>query len=343
MKDIVPDPRNDALIGAGKSYLVRLLSHWRARTSPHWPWLRRLFSLVLLVASALFMAHTIHGQYTALGRTALGIAWFDYFVITLLATATVMLTAAIHACVLNRLAPTRIRFVHACYAYAASQVARYVPGKVFGVIMEVEVLAPLATFRTVLLALLAQTALTYLWSGTLSIVLLTAAYFRLWWLLGLLPVALLLLWVAQERLWLERMVEFLVPRKQSMAAESAPAPRRHAQALLGTGLLLLEWIPFFFLWWLLAGGNIGFLRSGVLAGCYIAASIFGSLLVIIPSGIVVREAAFTVLAGLFGIAAAPAIAWAVVVRLALTFADLASAGLLWFASRHAVRDTRIGP
>lgn len=343
MNDIEPNPRNDALIGAGKSYLVRLLSHWRARTSPHWPWLRKLLSLVLVLASVIFMAHTIRGQYQALGRTALDIGWFDYFVITLLATATVMLTAAIHACVLNRLAPIRIRFVHACYAYAASQVARYVPGKVFGVIMEVQVLAPLATFRTVLLALLAQTALTYLWSGALSVVLLTAAYFHLWWLLGLLPVALLLLWIAQERLWLERMVESLVPRKQSTANVPAPSPRRPAQALLGTGLLLLEWIPFFFLWWLLAGGSIGVVRSSVLAGCYIAASIFGSLLLIIPSGIVVREAAFTLLAGLFGITAAPAIAWAVVARLALTFADLASAGLLWFASRHAVRDARIGP
>ncbi|MEO7199976.1 MAG: hypothetical protein ABIY56_07135, partial [Dokdonella sp.] len=146
------------------------------------------------------------------------------------------------------------------------------------------------------------------------------------------PVALALIWFAQRDRWLQRLgATFGIGTASSTIGKSTDLSRRSAAHV--TSLLALQWLPFFAIWIVLAGSSHGIAGACWLAASYLLASIGGALLVLIPSGLVVREAAFVWLAGLLDFPLPSLLAWALVVRLVLTLADVLAVPLLWSAQR----------
>ena len=283
-----------------------------------------------------FMAHALHGQLAEFAVTAVTIPVWIYPAITLLATMTVLVSAALHAVVLASSASPGLPAPRIRYAYAVSQVARYVPGKIFGVVLETQMLAPAVSLRQVVFATLIQTLLVYAWAAIVAILVLGALVADLAWSLAMvLPLCLVVLWLAHRNRWPQWLGARLLARKRfsDESIVSTVTSRRNARQT--SFLLAVQWMPFFLIWVLLAGLSHGIAAAAWLAASYLLASIGGSLLVLIPSGLVIREAAFVWLAGLYGLPASSLVAWALVVRLVLTGADLLAVPLLWAAQRRS--------
>lgn len=310
---------------------------WLRSIHARWPWLRTALGAILLLGGLLFVARALRGQFADLTAAAIAIPGWAYPVLTLLATITVLITAALHAVVVAGTTSAPVDPARVRYAYAASQVARYVPGKVFGVILETQMLAPAMNLRQVVAATLIQTLLIYAWAGIVSISVLGALAVGLMWPIALAPPCLAMLWLAQRNRWPERLRAALKSRVDSSATPVISTDFSRRNAWKGTLLLLVQWLPFFIIWLLLAGSTHGIAAAFWLGASYLLASIGGSLLVLIPSGLVVREAAFVWLGALYGLPAPSLMAWAVVVRLALTLADVLAMPLLWAALRARTR------
>lgn len=298
-----------------------------------WPWLRTALGVIVLLGGLLFVARTLQGQFTDLTAAAIAIPLWTYPVITLLATLTMLVTASLHAVVVASTTSAPIDPARVRYAYAASQVARYVPGKVFGVILEAQMLAPAMSMRQVVIATLLQTMLIYAWVGIVSVVILGTLATGSVQLIALAPTALALLWLAQRNRWLERLRAAMTSGADPAAEPALSTDRSQRSAWQGTLLLALQWIPLFAIWVLLAMPSHGIAAAFWLGASYLLASIGASLLVLVPSGLVVREAAFVWLGAMYGLPAPELMAWAVVVRLALTLADVLCVPLLWATLR----------
>ena len=317
--------------------LARLQGHVETRLrSMHarWPWLRPVAAMALLLGGTLFLLRALHGQMAALGAATIAIPVWNFPMFTLLATLTVLITAWLHAVIVAAFTTaTPTNPIRLCYAYAVSQVARYVPGKVFGVILEAQMLSPALNLRQVIAGTLLQTFLAYAWAATVAVIVLGVLVTGSAWLCALAPLALVMLWLGQRNRWLNRLRERLGAGAIPTSTYTGVTHASRRSAWQSALLLVIQWIPFFGIWLLLVAPEHGIAAAAWLGASYLLASIGGSLFVLVPSGLVVREAAFLWLGGWYGLPAPSLMAWAVVIRFALTFADILAAPLLWIVLR----------
>ncbi len=287
----------------------------------------------MLAASAYFVVNAIVGQLRDLPTSIAGIEPMLYPVLVVLGMASMTATALLHAEILGSISTRAGDRPLVSYAYAASQLARYIPGKVFGVLLEAQILSPAVRAKDIVVATVLQTALMYLWAGALSLGILGAVHAGAAWP-GALPVlALVMLWLAQRNRWYGRLREALTGTTYLLPDDSKASDHTRRGALRMCLLLAVQWLPFFAAWGLLVGAEHGSGTVLWLGASYLLASIGGSLLVLVPSGLVVREAAFIWLGQLHGLPAGVLLAWALAIRIALTLADVAVVPALWVAVR----------
>ena len=286
-----------------------------------------------MIGGMLFVAHALKGQLSALAEATTTTPLWIYPPLIVLATLSILLTAGLHALVAAEMTSAELQPARVRYAYAASQVARYMPGKVFGVILEAQMLAPTMNLKQVFAATLAHTMLVYTWASVLAVTILTAIAIQSVAVLSILPMVLGLLWLAQRNRWLDRLRKQFASKSEDTTCITLSPKHCRAHAFQCTALLALQWTPFFVMWILLAGPSHGVCAGLWLAAGYLLASIGGSLLVLAPSGLVVREAAFVWLGTFYGLQASDLVAWAIIARIALTLADVLAAPLLWLALR----------
>lgn len=304
---------------------------WLHSLHVRWPWLRNALAGLLLLGGLLFVGRALQGQLADLTLAATAIQVWVHPVITVLATLSVLVTASLHAVVVAGMVSAPIDLSRVRYAYALSQVARYLPGKVFGVILEAQMLAPAISLRQVVVATLVQTLLIYAWAGMISAIILGALILDTLQLAVLGIPALGFLWLAQRNRWSQRLGTALLPNSDDPETPTSSTAHSRRRAWQGTLLLLVQWVPFLAIWVFLATADHGISVALWLAASYLLASMFGSLLVLVPSGLVVREAAFVWLGSMYDLPATELMAWAVAVRLALTLADAMAVPLLWTA------------
>ncbi|WP_374249096.1 hypothetical protein [Thermomonas sp.] len=317
--------------------LTALLQHASTRINSinsRRPWLKNIISTLLMGSGLIFVIHALREQMETLLTTGTSVHLPEYASLASLATLTTLITASLHAEILAQHAKgIEIDRRLTRYAYAISQVARYIPGKIFGVILESQMLGPSIGITRVLKATLLQTVLVYAWAGFISISILAATMLNATWLLLLAPAAIPLLWSRPGN-------RLLLYVGSAIKLQASPQPSQMQQddddrrnSLLCMLLLALQWIPFFAMWLLITGTDHGISEALWLGASYLLASIAGSILVFAPSGLIVREAAFIWLGGLHGIPAASLLIWAIVMRIALTLADVMAIPLLWAALR----------
>jgi hypothetical protein len=292
---------------------------------------RRALHWLLLVGAVAFLAHYLVGQWSALGP-----ALSRYDTSTLLAATAVIaamlaLKAGYHVLALRRLGQERTPGALAiASAYAMSQVVRYLPGKVLGVVFEINRLAPSVPATRVVAANVVQSLYTL--ALTVGVLAAAAAWFRFGATAGAAAVlgVFAVLYASHRLHILERMLQraaAFVPRLRHAAAQPLPSARASLPASL---LLFAEWVPFFVFWMLMLPGSDTPVGDAVLLGCcYAGAALAASFAVLTPSGLFVREAIFLWAGSQLAIEPALLIVQGLLSRLVLTVADLAVAGLAW--------------
>lgn len=291
--------------------------------------LRKAFSAALLFGALVYLCYVIATQWSQIGEQLA--QWTLVSLLAALAAALAMLgmKATYHAILFQRLGQGRTPgALRIAAAYASSQVVRYLPGKVLGIVYQSNRLAPdVPVFRVVaanlihglytnLLTLGVLTSIV-VWSYTAN-VLLGATL----WLCGGLLVALGHRWTAVERAtgWLARRLPHRWHRGALPTVSSG-----WGSALLCAFLLLAEWVPYFAIWLLLAPATdiADPTTTAILLGAsYAGASFAANLAVLMPSGLFVREALFLFVAGRLGFDPATIVALGAIARAILTLSDL---------------------
>lgn len=296
-----------------------------------------LITLALSYVIAMIFQHTEQLQ-TALARLSIsGIIGFN-----LLATASISLSTLYHAIFLLRLNPGAATIIDICMAYAMGQIVRYLPGKVAGVVFEANYLRGRFELSTIALATLAQSATSYLWAGLFSAVFLTCSWLASPLpLLALLP-ALFLIWLIHARAWPERAISKLPWAGKYLRRQTGSQWHNTATARL-TVLLAVNWLPIMLGFVLLLHHHMAIVDAITFAAAYIAAAVISSIIILVPSGIIVREALFVWIGGLVQLPVSELILMSGLLRLILTFSDLLNVALFLLVGTVHKRYSRMRP
>lgn len=280
-------------------------------------------SLVLLV-SCTYLWISLQSQLATLGSVQASFRAAFWPALVIGCVGTLLLGAAYHVVEVRRLSPrSRSRAFQIALAYSLGQIARYIPGKIIGVALQVKLLEGRVPPTAVVLALLVQTLYDYWWAIMFcGIVLWAAAAGHAWIALPAVMFAALTIWLAHRYAWCERLLLALFPKKWS---PSSDAVGMRSKSLLATTLLVFVWLP------LLAGLVAGLhgkvdLHTALQIGCYyILAAMASLIVVVVPSGIAIREAIFVWLGREAGADPALLVFLGIAIRICLTIAEVATA------------------
>ncbi len=222
-------------------------------------------------------------------------------------------------------------------SYAQAQLIRYLPGKVWGIIYQGEQLAGLVSRTTVWTANIVQVVLTNL--NTLGVVL---GFCGLMYL-NVVAAAVVFAGFAAVCAWtsmsgiMPRLVVLLAPKSAGAVAIPAARPslRRVAAQM---AILQIEWVFYYVAWIVLLGNQTSLQDILIISTSYAAASFVGLLVVVMPSGWLVREAVFIWLGDIQGLGADQLLVLSVVMRLFFIAGDFLCAVVLFFCSLLAKRN-----
>lgn len=304
---------------------------------------RSILGTLLVCAAVPYLGYYLVQRWQALGEDIALIQPASLFAAFALLLLMLALKAVYHVISIRRLGnldgPPASRIIN---AYATSQLVRYLPGKVLGVAYEVAHLSGQVTAQRVVAANIVQGLLT----NALSVGIMASA--ALWLIadqaalgVALMAFTVAALWAAHRLHLVERTLAWVVVR--TPWGKHAPTlPKASGHASFRASLLLLgEWVPYFLCWMLLVPTGPHWLEQGVVLGiCYAAASLVGSLAVVVPSGLIVREAVFLWVGTRLAMDPDTLILLGMVSRLLLTLADAALVPLAWAADRLLARSRR---
>ena len=262
----------------------------------------------------------------------------DMIALTTGVVGTLALSTIYHTLLLRSLEAHTVPPARVAHAYALSQIVRYVPGKVVGVIFQVSMLDGNVRPASVLAALIVQTAHDYAWTFAFCGLLLWALLSQSLWPLLLFPLLVLIAHgTHKHRLSQKLMVK--LPWIGRRIAIRGDAALDHSPLAL-TCTLLATWVPMLVGMWLAFIPLLGTHKSLLAGLLYLVAAIVSLAVFVVPSGLVVREAVFLWLGGLVALPADKLLFMAVVIRIAMTIAEIAT--LLLFAMIDACENRRSG-
>ena len=302
---------------------------------------RRLISIALLFIALPYLCFYIAQQWSVLLDAITRLRFPTLVGATALLVIMLVMKSAYHVLAIRRLGnennPSTSRIVA---AYAASQVIRYLPGKVLGVVYEAARLADAVPAYRIVAANIVQGLHTM----ALTLGVLAAAGVWIYsdhtaLALGVLAMAFAALWATHRLHFIERCVTWAarrIPKLRDIPPLARPAKRGALPASL---ILLAEWIPYYAFWCLLLPSGEASLQQAVLLGsCYAAAALFANFAVVMPSGLIVREALFLWAGTQLSLDAPSLIVFGMISRLLFTLADATFAPLSWAYDRLLSRE-----
>ena len=212
-------------------------------------------------------------------------------------------------------------------AYAQGQLIRYLPGKVWGIVYQGERLIDRAPRAVIWHANISQIFATTL--NGVAVMLGIVLYKHAHVLAGALAIGLGMAatwWVLRSGIlavWLRLMVKLGLP------IEFGHAQRINAgRALVQVWILQFDWLAYFLAWVLLVGETYDAAAAIWIGTLYAGASLIGLLVIVMPSGWLVREAAFIWLGGMQQMPAAELLVLGLIARAFFTVGDGLCAALL---------------
>ena len=283
--------------------------------------LRNALGLLLVVCSGFYIYRILGDSLDQVRRAHYSITIGAWIWLTLGSLGTLILSTFYHVLATRRIEPGTVPATKIGLAYALGQIVRYVPGKVIGVLFQIKFLSGKLRAATITLALIVQTIYDYLWTITFAAtILLCATSASLWPLAVLLPISLGVWW-AHKQGWCERALMFpgliqrLLPQVQQAHLSKPP------HAGLATLLLVGEWLPLLLGISIALNGIFGLSDALLLGAVYLLAAVGSLLVIVVPSGLVVREALFVWLGSRYGFEPAMLLFLGLILRVAMTFAE----------------------
>lgn len=284
---------------------------------------RSLIAMILTLSATGWISFTIWGSIGHL-KTSLQILEFRYIALSLIpAVLMVFITAYAYFLILSDFVPSIPPARTIMMPFVAAQVVRYLPGRLWGVLYQVQVRENSIPTHSVVKANAVQFALFSL--NSIAVAVSAYVYYDKGILIGLITFAALM------------MLVFIVIRTsllQRVASLTARIAIREVQHhshnnndFLIFGLLQFEWFFYLMACVLMLPGHVNFTDALIIASNYVVAWVVGIIATVMPNGLIVREASFLWLSSLFGFDPADMLAFSIVARILFTLADIVAAAL----------------
>ncbi len=284
--------------------------------------LRNMLGLALLAGSGLYMYRILASNLDQLAHSNYSINVVEAVCLTLGILGTLVLASIYHVLAVRRLEPNSVPATRIGLAYALGQVLRYIPGKIVGVVFEVRFLAGKVRASTVTLALVVHTLYDYGWTLAFAGTVLLCSASRTLWPLALLPPLVIAIWWAHLHGWCERSLAFPGPIRRWLGTGQLQHLRKPPYATRATLTLVLGWLPMLLGIGVALSGNLGLPDALLLGVAYLLAALGSLLVVVVPSGLIVREALFVWLGSRYGFQPPMLLFLSLVLRAAMTFAEV---------------------
>lgn len=308
-------------------------------------WATRIGQPVLGVALLVAVVWAVVQQWDEVRDTILGILVPYVIFSAVLAIVGMVCNVMAFNAVLDALG-TRIRPLEACRCYLVGQIGKYLPGSVWSFVLQMELAkragVPRVNGFTATIVTLGLSTASALAIGLIGLPYLFAVGgIAPWLILGLLPVAA----ICATPPVLTRLVNLLL---KLMRRRSLPQPLGWAHVGRAIGWTSLAWVCFGTHLWFLAtsGVDTGFGGWVQSIGVFALAMTAGSLALVAPSGIGIREAIIVAALAPF-VPTGVALGLALASRLVFTVADLIAAAGAWllgaWSDRRAARTAAASP
>lgn len=285
-------------------------------------WLHRTAVVVLVVAAAVYISDAMSDRWHDLSISSFSLCASHWIALCVGIIGTLTLSALYHVLLVRGIEAHDVPATRVARAYALGQIVRYIPGKIVGVAFQVGLLGGSIRPGSILLALLVQTVHDYAWAfafcGVLTWALLTDSALPL---LMFIPMMLLL-----HTLHRHRMIERIIANLPLLHIHIPPLPTLEPKhASISAATLFVTWLP------MLAAMTFAFspvldIHGALLAGLlYLIAAVVSLAIIVVPSGLVVREAIFIWLGGHAGLPADTLLFVALATRISMTIAEVVTA------------------
>ena len=292
---------------------------------------RRVFGAFLTLAAVVYLIFQLGGGQEQVPQALDAVQLPQLFMSLVAAFAMVLLKATYHVLLLQRLCRHSISWRDTMPAYSVAQIVRYLPGKVWGVIYQVNRLSNKAPMSAVVATNTIQMATTNFLSVGVIVSVLAAALMGVFWPLLGIPISFLAVELIHRTPLFERWVLSVIDslRRKPQTSGITGVPFR----ILGTAILSWEWLAYYLIWLLLLGSTQPILEVIILATWYAAASLLAIFAFVVPAGLAIREAIFVEITSLASFSNVELITYAAIMRVILTLAELLSVPVVLVLAR----------
>jgi len=278
--------------------------------------------LLLLILGLSFIYFSVASNIGDIKGYKWEIPWYDLIICIGFLLAMQMVKSLVYLFLLDSELTHKYGVFGVIMSYSVSQVARYIPGKVFGIATQSMYLSGQFNVRGVWEANLNQYVLT----NYNSVAILSAIFFSFYFdnpliFICLFPLSLTTTILIKHNL-VGRIVRFIIKRLKIKTETNEYKLKQVNKPWLVVHLLNVEWLFYMLCWLFLKPMDFTFTQAILFGTSYALASLLATLVLVMPSGIVVREAAFLVIGGYFGFSNEVLIIYSLVSRVAFTIADL---------------------
>lgn len=256
-----------------------------------WKRARAVVACLLIVAALAFILRSMAPQLPLFTQAVRNVEWWKVMLAVFAAVPMYVVKAVYHIRLLERFSGSKMARGNAITVYLQSQVVRYLPGKVWGLLYQSgRMIGEIQPGIVVAVNLWQMVITNVLALGVVGGLLLWGNHSPAWLLLVAFAV------VAIEFLHRRPVVEYLalglVERFFPRLGVAVPAGKLQSMRWVGTGMLCTEWVFFFLTFLILLNEGQVAADAIVVAAWYGGASIIALAAFVVPAGIAVREAVF---------------------------------------------------
>lgn len=283
------------------------------------------FIAVLFIGAIVYISSILINNSDGLWRALERVSWWNICAAILIAIPMYYVKAIYHLYSLRRISHGNVP-ASAISAYLQSQIVRYLPGKIWGLIYQSQKMLSYAAPSQIVMANIFQMLMTNIMALGIVFALVAGELFDGVLFYLFIPLTICVVEINHRHSYIERniikLIVKIIPKVDAKLANNCAAIRWNASFLL-----LIEWFFYFAAFFALLWG--GYSPSDIfsIAIWYSAASLISLLFIFIPAGIIVREALFVSVATFFSGDQADLLVIASLLRLVWVLSEICTAAL----------------
>lgn len=282
---------------------------------------RRFLSSFLVLGAVVFVSMSLWNNYQQLNQTINELALLSLLLGSGPAVAMAFLKCQLNYLIIRNTVRRDIPgFMVLTSEFAKSQLVRYIPGMVWGIMYQANRLAQLLDPKLVWQAAIVQDLLANI--NTVLVLVAALAYFSLGWQVAIavfLLLSLVLFFLIRTDA-LSQLYALIV--NKFFRIEGSFNAWSDRESLRAVVVLHADWVAYFLLWIVILPTSFSWKEAIAVGVCYSLASLLGKLAFVVPSGLFVREAAFVWLGQHASIDVEILLLFGVLARILLTLSDV---------------------